>query len=263
MPLPVSAIWDETRAFVQREAKLLVPVALATLAIGSAGTELASDMSRTTGGMSAGILVILLMSLLLVALGQLAILAMVLKPGISVGESLSRGLSRLLKVIGFGILSLLVVMLVFGPLLFILQRAGYDPMANPPQLPAWATFYTFFALGALAWLGVRFYTFTALIMDREIGMADAMRQSFAQTRGHALVLLGVIMLFLLVGQLTQLAAGSITGILFGFLAKAAGQVLAGKVMVALAVGMVAAALGVIATVFSAFAYRYLSGTGNA
>jgi hypothetical protein len=68
----------------------------------------------------------------------------------------------------------------------------------------------------------------------------------------------VFLLYLVVALVTTSAATSVTGIIFGFLGNALGVELLGKVMAALAGGMVSAALGLVSTVFATKLYQKLA-----
>jgi hypothetical protein len=71
-------------------------------------------------------------------------------------------------------------------------------------------------------------------------------------------LLGVALIFLVVGTVVQSAAEVIVGIFFGALGKLLAMPLLPVVMVALGVGMASAAIGLVTAVFIAMLYRAIS-----
>jgi len=261
MPLPVSKIWDASLDFARRESSLLVPLALATLALGQASAELGMAIGAEYKATGAG-LMLALGGFLLLFTGQLAIIALVLRPGMSVGEAIRLGMNRLPRMIVMGIMIAVLLVTLLLPMVVWLLSQGFDPLVPNAQIPAPATFYAILVMCGLIWLSIKLYAVPSLLVDRDVPLLTALRQSFALTRGHAVLLLGVSAVFMLVGLVLQMATESIVGFIFGLLAKSLGQPMLATAMIALGVGMAAAAIGLVTTIFSALAYRYLTEQGN-
>lgn len=256
MALPVSRLWDETTAFVRREAHLLSPLALATLGIGQALLEIAVQLLRQGVGL-ADLLPLLIPAALLVLGGQLSIIALVLMPGSSVAEALKRGFGALPRFVGSLALVIAVLVLLMMPLSIWLVSNGFDPTNINAKLPPMARLYTMLVMAFTVWIGLRLYLAGAYMVDRGEPMRSAMRASWDRTRGYAFPLLGVGSIFLLVGMVLQGATQLIVGSIFAAIAKMAGMPLLPLIMVALGVGMASAAVGLVSTVFSAMVYRHL------
>ncbi len=262
MTLSITTLWEESIDFIRRELHLLLPLSFATLAIGDAAVNLVSPemKSEGPGGPDGLLMLVFLGGLLLTIVGQLAITALTLSGGMSVGEALRRGLSRIPKMLLFGIAFGLAAMFVILPLAIGLAKAGYSTITPASSLPAWAYLYFlgFFAL--LIWLGIRLMVFSCLIVDKNPPLFAAIKQGFAMTRGHFSRIIAAVLIYMLVYTVTTTAAASVIGILFGFVGKLLGTPFLGSVMAALGSGMVAAALGMVSTVFVTKLYQQLAAT---
>ncbi len=258
MSLPVSQTWDATLDFVRRESHLLVPLALGTLAVGQAAVELGVQL-RERSGESGLLLLLFIPGILLMLGGQMSIFSLVLNPGISVGEAMKKGFSRLPRLILFSLgMGLIFVALIF-PVLMLLLKSGYDPTAaTPVQLPGYAVIWAGIVLAVMMWASVRTYFTAALMVDLDASVRGAVSGSFTLTRGRSASLLGIALIFLIVGTVVQSAAEMIVGIFFGALGKLLAMPLLPVVMVALGVGMASAAIGLVTAVFVAMLYRAIS-----
>jgi len=255
--LAVQAIWDETVALLRAEAKLLIPVALATMLIGDVIATLAQPGLRA-GEPVANFMTLL--ALLLSVLGQLAIIALVLRPGLSVGEALSLAARRLPRVLLIGLTVGLAAVVALLPPIVALRDTGFDLQVpeSYQSLPAWALLW-FSVFGVVAlWVAVRLSTMNALVVDRAPGVLAALRSAFAMTRGATLRLLGVFALYLAVVWVVSSVVRFVFGSAFRIVGQGLGSDFSGTVMFALVSGLVSAAFSTVATVFLALVYRSLS-----
>jgi hypothetical protein len=259
MALPVSEIWEDTMDFVRREWGLLAPVSLALLGLSNAAAEMAGNAMGPDGpanGPGWAVLVFAL-SVLVSQFGQLAIIALALKPGASVGEALNVAARRMPKLIAITLIMVLVLVLAALPLAMLMAANGVDLATTTDRLPASAALGIFIFMGLLAWLFVRLLPLNALLVDADPPIGTTLKTSFAMTRGHATILLGLSALYLLISLITAGAATFVVGSAFGLLGQWAGIDWAGALMGALAGGMVAAALGAISNVFLTRVYQKL------
>lgn len=254
MTISINQVWEDSVAFIRREIGLLLPLVLATLLVGDVILSLASAV-MVPGGQNGIPLLAGLIGALWSIVGQLAIMALVLKGGTSVGEALRLGMQRLGKVMLAGIALGIVLTLVMVPLLVALVASGYKP-ATPgslADLPPWASIYlvAFFAL--TIWLGARLCVLNPLLVDRNPPLFGAIRQAFSMTAGVGARLVGVILIYvvmlLVLGNAVRFVLGSLFSLIGGFLAE---------VLMALASGLVTTALALVAAVFVAMLYRRLS-----
>ncbi len=248
------SIWRETLDFVRRESKLLMPLAMATLAIGYAAFFLGFGIQTRQGG--SGLLMMLLLSAMaLMFLGQLAITALVLKPRLSVAESLREATLAMPRIVLISILMGVLLLIVSIPLSIALAFAGID-VASTVQ-PGQPLSFVLAAplLGFMLVILARLFPIQAVVIDRKTSVLEALRSSFQLTRNTTLNLLAAIFAFLIASQLVQLVAALISSAIFTPLAAMISAPFAGTVMVALAVGMANAVISLLSTVFAAFFYK--------
>ncbi len=259
MRLPVSEIWEDTLAFVKAEWGLLAPLSLALLGLSNAASEIAGNAMGPDGPANGPGWAVLLfvVSIFVSQFGQLAIIALALTPGMSVGEALGVAARRLPKLIAITLLLAVIFIVAAIPLAAILVANGIDMGTPANRLPFSVALGVFAFMGVLAWLFVRLLPMNALLVDADPPIAATIKQTFAMTRGHATILLGLSALYLLISLITAGAATFVVGSAFGLLGQWAGAGWAGPLMGALAGGMVAAALGAVSNVFLTRVYRKL------
>lgn len=259
MPISMSAIWDESAALIRRESHLLVPVALATVGIGSVISGLMQPETPAAGLGAMGALGFVLGNILGL-IGNLALMALALMPGMSVGESLRLAVVRLPKMLGIVALFLIVLIVTMIPIMIILKMSGAPISANmtAEELPGVAILMALIVGAALLYISARLLTLSAVVVDRNPPAIEAIKLSFASTRGIVAKIVGVVLLFFIVTLVVSGAVASISGIVFGMIGKAVGVPLLGKGLTVLATGMVSALLSIVSTVFAAMLYRKLS-----
>lgn len=256
----MNQIWDDSVAFVRREAGLLVPVVLATVYLGDVLASVAAAMA--VPGKPSGMLTFLILAAALWSIvGQLSIVSLVLKAGQSVGEALQHGLSRLGKVLVVALVLGLVVSVALTPLLTIAVANGANP--DKPEtiqaLPGWILLLATLAMVAVIWLGVRLALMNALIVDRNPGVIESLKGGFALTKGIAARLFLVVVLYGIVLTILSGAVKFVAGSIFALIGAGLGSPFAGTVMTALVTSLVTAAMSLFATVFLANLYRRVSG----
>ncbi len=258
----MNQVWDDSIGFIRRESALLVPLALATLYIGDVVTGLASAARTGTDPRPLATFAILAGAIWSIV-GQLSIVSLVLMPGQSVGEALRHGVSRLGKVLLIALLLGVVVATAMLPLAVAAVASGADPTdpASLQNLPGWVELLLVVVLAALVWLGIRLALMNALIVDRNPGVVDAIRRSFALTRGIAARLFLVVALYLIVLAIVSSAVRFVAGTGFTLLGSVLESPFSAMVLTALVSGLVSTSLSLVATVFLAMLYRrVISGT---
>lgn len=251
--------WDDTVGFIRRESSLLVPLALATFLVADVAGTLAGQ--RVPGAQPSGLnAIVIIVAALWSIVGQLSIMALVLKSRMSVAEALRMGVARLGKALVVALL--LAAVFVVAMLLAVagLLSSGVNP-ATPETFrnaPTWVSFYALAAFAGLAWLGVRLILANALIVDRNPGIVDTLRKGFAMTRGIVAQILLALLVYLVMLAVLTSAMRFVAGSLFALLGRALGSPFAGVVLTALTSGLVAAVLSLVAAVFVAMLYRRVS-----
>jgi hypothetical protein len=260
--ISMTIIWDETLAFLKRELHLLMPLWLGLFVVGDACMSLASDAIETAAHKANPAAVIgLILGGAIATVAQLSATAMVLRGGISIGEALRLGVKRLPKLILIGLCFVAISMAAILPLGLGLLAWGFDVTAVPMNLPPAAQLYVlaFSVIGV--WLGARLVTLTPMIVDVDPPIFQSIRGSFQQTKGAAVLIVGVMLLYLVVASVVGLVVKFVVGGFLVYIGTAAGVLGLAHVLSALVSGAFSSALTLIATIFIAHLYRSLAKPG--
>jgi hypothetical protein len=251
----INQAWDDAVAFIRRESALLIPLALATVFLGDVGGTLAQ--AHAPGVPPSGFAQIAFFAAALWSIvGQLSITALVLRPGSSVGEAIGMGVARVGKLLLVALMLAAVFVIALLPVAVGLIGAGFNP-ENPQslsQMPTWAAFYVGLLSVVMVWVGARLLLLNPLIVDRNPGAIRAVKAAFAMTRGIAAQIVLVLLIYLIVLGILTGAVRFVVGSLAAVIAAAVGQPFLGVVVTALASGLMATALGLVAAVFIACLY---------
>lgn len=255
----MSAIWDETAAMMRREGHLMVPVALATVGIGGMISGITQPETAAEGLGAIGLLGFII-GIITQIVGNLAIIGLALTPGMSVAESLRLALNRFPKMLAIGGLFLIALLIMMIPVAAIIKFNGTPISAGMTvqNLSPIALLLILFIGAVMLFFTARLMTLSAMIVDRNPPLFDAIKSSFAATRGIAGKIIGVALLYFIVTIVITGAVGAIAGILFGMIGKVVGAPLLGKGLTVLVTGLVAALLSIVSSVFAAMLYRKLS-----
>jgi hypothetical protein len=247
--------WDDAMAFIRRESALLIPLALATVFLGDVVGTLAQTHAPDAqpSGFSQ---IIFLAAALWSTVGQLSITALVLRPGSSVGEAIRMGLSRLGKLLLIALIIVAGFILAMIPVATALVSAGFNP-ENPQslsQMPTWAAFYVGLLSIGMIWVVARLLLLNPLIVDRNPGPIAALKAAFDMTRGIAAQIVLVLLIYVIVLAILTGAVKFVVGSLSAIIGAAVGQPFLGIVITALASGLMATTLGLVAAVYIACLY---------
>lgn len=260
MKLSIGKAWDETSAFLGREAKLVAPVALATFALPSILTNWANPGGAGGGG--AGLL--MLVVLLAVLVGQMTIVLLVNGWRGSIGQAMGTAVRRLPIVVGALLIVFLPIVLIAAIALgSVLVGAGMtDPASITPaalmKLPALSWIVVIFAL-VFIFLGVRLFLVSAIAASETVGPIALLKRSWRLTSGSFWRLVALFLLLLLVG----LVLNAVVTIVVGSVATlAVGEPKAfnsAALIVALAVGLVGAMVSTVSAAMAGRVYAQLAG----
>ena len=257
MALSLASLWTETRSFIRRESALIIPLALATFGLGQAVSILVFGIANRSGWNS---LLIISMgaAILWTQVGYLSVSALVLKSGTSVGEALSRGLSRLpLLIIIIVIMSILIAAVTI-PFSIAAQMNGINLSQPGPAGPTASLVVALPIALIMLFTFAKLYLLFAALVDRRDGAMKITLHAYSLTRGRTLLFLGIALIFILLFQIVQFLGALVASALFVSLFAAFGSPIGGAVMVALTAGIAASFPMVLSSVFSALLYRRLS-----
>lgn len=263
--LSISKAWEETTLFIARDARLLVPLALALIALPAIVFGLAApDVTNEVAARSPGLMVVIMAEFLIGAVGQLAIARLALGHRERLGEAIRHGAARLPALIG----GFLVVGVPMGAALAIVAGSasvvtkGGAGAGNAAIALVLLVIMTALFVATLIVLA-RCLLMLPLASVEAGGPIRLVRRSFAVSRGAVLRLLAAAVLFLVGGAVLLVAVRSVLGavVIFGLGKPEAWTVSA--LLIALVDGVVQALIGTVFTVFTARLYAQRSGEAGA
>jgi hypothetical protein len=249
--------WEEMTAFIRREGALLLPIAMATFAVGTIIVKFALGGAASTPGMlptSASGLLLLVPALLIFVLGNLAISLVVLVPGISVGEALRRAAARMLTAVLAGIVvgfvATLAGMLLMVPLGIVLMLAGVTSQIGV----------------AAALMGVLMVVISApmllappVIATEPVGPIDAVKRVVTLARHNFGRLLATFAIVMLLSVMVNGIAGLVLASVVRLLALTLGNTELFQLFADLILAAIGAVISMGAGVYVALAYRRITG----
>lgn len=215
--LSISQAWSETGAFLARESRLILPIALLFLFIPGVLAELFRPHPDVQPGPAEalGQLLLMLTGLVLGLIAVLAITHLALRPGASVAEALQVGLRRffplfltsLLLGLVFGIVGAILLVALGGET--IASGRPIDPANMPPEIRL-----AFSLLMVTAFLiSVRLFLLAPVATSEPTGPISMIRRSWRLTGPQYWKLLGAFLLLLLVAGIVVVALTSLLGVL--------------------------------------------------
>lgn len=205
--LSISQAWDETRAVLARDGKLIVPVALALLVLPGVVINLFLP-SRSAGEVpTAGLWsVIVLVALVISFCGQLAVVRLAMSPHVTVAEAIRHAARRTLPFLG-AFLLWIVPFVIVASFLYALLRAN-------PAHPSGAV-----AVGLLLVICAGFFIFIRMFLIAPVASAETggsiaiLRRSWDLTAGNWWRLFGFFVVFAVGSLILVWAVGSVVGVI--------------------------------------------------
>jgi hypothetical protein len=261
--LSISKAWDEASSFIRREGRLLIPVALAMFAVPATlfgWYNPSGDPNQATGGLGWP----LTLAILIVAIaGQMAIAGMAIGWSGSVGGALAQALRRV-----WGVLATLLM--VFIPLTVVLVLAlalivGSAGITNPAQVtPQTLAAVPGMSMALLAMTLIFLFLATRLFVITPVGMVETTNpvrifaRSWRMTSGHFLRLVGTLLLILVASLIASIAVAAVIGSAMTLAMGEPQPYDLSALIVALADGIVSAAISTVSAALVGRIYVQLS-----
>lgn len=250
-------VWDRTAEFLSDNVAAILPVALFAFFVPTSISGNFAALQAGGGPVLPLLLAVVQLGFAVLSLwGTLTITAMSLD--LVSDRSAGRvALSRLPAMLGVMILLLVALALLASPLLIAFVLNGNDMMAmsrgEPFDISApvgtFMGIYSLLLTGALLWFSARLAVITPAIV-RERGALRSIPRTWQLTRGHGFRILGVLILYMVVSWVAQLAAQTVFGSVFELVAGGDGERL--TLSVVLTSIVVAAVQSGFIVVFAAF-----------
>lgn len=257
--LSISRAWDEAKAVLARDGRLIWTVALALLFLPQVLASTVAPPANLAGEeapKASG--VIILAALLIGMVGQLAIVRLAVGPTTSVGDSIRHGSKRFLPALTAFLIFLLGMAVILVPLIMILGLAPL--LTSPASPPPPQVLGRMLLLVMIAFLvSVKFLLVTPVASSERVGPIAILKRSWALTGSHYARLLGFVLMATiaaLIVVITAQIAGTIAAKLF---ADTVNPLSAGALVLALFTAGAQAALSAVFTVMLARIYVQAAG----
>ena len=260
----IGNVWDSTTDVLVGRAGLLLPIAALAFFLPSAVQGAMGAYAGTSVGVAALGSLIGLAVLAAALWGQLAIVAVASDPGTTGGDAAATANRRLPAMLLVTLILIAATIAAVLPILAVLTAGGFDWAAfsaragssAAPAVPAGAALFCFLYGLLLSiiglWVGARLFVLAPVVLNQRRGVG-AIARSFRLTRGLALKLVGVAILFVIVLLVAALAAQSVLFVTVRLLLGPA-HLPTATFLGDLAAGAVSAAFSTIAAVFAARLY---------
>lgn len=261
----MSIVWDRTAEFLSDNIAAVLPIALLTFFVpASIQGNFAAAMTGAGDQLKIILSVVQLLFSLISFWGSLAITAMALD--IATERSAANiATRRFFPALVVWLVMLAAVTVFVLPIPLLLAAGGADMAAIARgesatigyQMKIVIALYGFALFFFLFWIGARLMVILPLVV-RESRVLSALGESWRLTRGSALRIVGVIILFALVSSVAALAAKTVFGSIFALVAGNGDGVTLSSVMTSIIVAAVQSAFMVIPPVFTAKLYLALT-----
>jgi hypothetical protein len=257
----IGTVWDRTVDVLQGRGGMLFALALGFMIVPTLVANVAGVFAgASVAGRGVAGIVGIAASLLMLA-GLLAITAAASDPRVDARDATATGLVRLGPAVGLLLIVAVAAMLVVLPIAAIVFYSGasYDPTTGAINISrasgggiAVAGLLALIGFLAGLWISAKLVPLFAVIVNERRGIG-ALRRSFALTRGGALRLIGVLILFGIVSVVAVSAATTVVGVVARLIlgADSAASV---ALIVATVNSVVTALASVVQMVFSAQYY---------
>jgi len=261
MTVHMSSVWDRTTAFASAALGRIMPVALLLLFVpisiqlAIAPVVAKEDMATRFVVMAVFWVVELLgtLSIMMLALGAAA------TPGAATGGALARlGTAVATFILLFVAAGILAIPMGIGVAMSGMDMAALRAgQATASQItPGVALFLLLYGIAYVVivlWLTARLLVIEPVILAERRG-PGAIPRAFAMTRGLALRIVGVLILYAIVATVAVLAAETVFGSILKLVAPDEGDIGVASVITAVIVGAVSTAFKVVAAIFVAKLY---------
>ncbi|ATY32310.1 glycerophosphoryl diester phosphodiesterase membrane domain-containing protein [Sphingomonas psychrotolerans] len=261
----MATVWDRTAEFLSDNIAAIVPIALLAFFVpASIEGNFEAAMTGAGPGLTALLSGLKIVFALVSLWGSLAITAMALDIA-SERSAANIATRRFLPALVVWLVMFAGAALLVLPIPAVLTFNGYDmaAIANRETVEmsrsmAWFIGIYLVALTIfLLWVLARLIVATPVVV-RENRVLSAFGQSWSLTRGTALRIVGVILLYAIVSMVAGLAAKTVFGSIFTLVAGNDGGVTLASVMTSIVVAAVQSAFMVISPAFTAKLYLALT-----
>jgi hypothetical protein len=260
--LSIGRAWDEAKAALQANRKLIVPIALGLILLPAVIVSMVEPRVPPGEQPPAGPWMLVALAMVIVMIvGQLAIVLMINGWRGSVGEAIGKATRRSPIFILAALVFLVPIILIFSVLLGVAgvgtSSTGDVDLANFGTT-GWLLLCLF--LLALIYFSIRLLPLLAVVAAEPVGTISALKRSFALTSGHFWRLFAFLLMLMLGFAIVALAVGAVIGTIVNLLLGVPEAWSLALLLIALAGGLVQAAFVMVYVGMLARIYAQLSAT---
>jgi hypothetical protein len=254
MELSIGQAWDEARRALSAQRRLIVPVVLGLILLPAViATMVQPRVPPGTTPEPGGWMVVALAMVVVMLLGQIAVVLLVNGWRGSVGEAIGQAARRLPVLVAAGLIVGLPMFILLSLALGIVALAsGGSGQFVAGALSAKGALVLVLTFAALLFVAVRLLPMPAVVAPPGMGPIATLRQTFRLTRGHFWRLLGFLLVIFVPFLVLAMAVGTVIGAVVTVALGAAEPWTVALLLLALAGGLVQTAF---VTVFTAMIAR--------
>lgn len=210
--LSISKAWDDTKAIMSSDGRLLTTVAVALVGLPSVVSALIQPQGMAMDEKAPlWVDVVALLFMLVALVGQLALVRLALKPPVTVGEAIRHGARRMPTYLGTALILVALLLVIALPFGFAAKAMGIplDGTMTAPPPGGWLLVLLFLAV--VLYAAVRMLMGTPVASAERAGAFAIIRRSWELTQGHVLKLLGFLLLILFGALIAIAALGMLVG----------------------------------------------------
>jgi hypothetical protein len=261
----IGAVWDRTVEFISDNLSAVVPIALIGIFV---PLSISNSLAPLANSAAPGERSIIYSARILLSLwslwGKLGITALALDPRGGRQPAIQLAGRRLVPTILASLTLLVAVLVATAPVFIALAITGFDfvAAASGHATPPSEGVRAFIGLYALAlvmigfWVGARLIVLYPTIVMEQRG-TGVFARAFRLTRGNVLKIVGVLLLYIIVIFVAQMATQFVFGAIFGLLFGGDGAVSLATILTSIMVGVVATAFTILTTAFVTRLYMAL------
>jgi hypothetical protein len=261
----IGSVWDRTVEFISDNVSAVVPIALMGIFV---PLSIYTSLAPLAGGVAPAQRLVIYSVMIVMGLwslwGKLAITALALDPHAGRPGAIRMAGQRLLPAIGLSLALFLALLVATMPAWIALQLGGFDfaaaasghPVMPSDEVRAFVVLYALLLAGVILWVAARLSVLLPTIVMERRGLG-ALRRSFRLTRGAALKIVGVVLLYAIVGSVAAKATQFVFGAVFGLLFGGDDTVSLAAILTSILVGVVTTAFSVLAAAFCTKLYLAL------
>ena len=261
MAVSINRAWDETQAFLKRERRLVVPILATFVVLPTIAFRLFMPEFGSPEGMSSGAILLLYGVLFVEAVGGITLILLATGASGPLGQTIGVALRRALRVGAAFLLFCLLIMPVM--ILFaVLAAPGGGLPTNPAQVPPQFLAAVMAGVFVAMLLFTRVSLFVPAATVERLGPWAALKRGWQLGRGITAKLIATFLFLFVASMVVSMAVQWVFGAIAQLGLGGDVGLTPGSLLVAIAVGLVAAVFLAIQAVMAARIYAQAASAGG-